>query len=93
MLEMGVVRDLSTESDSTIRVILDVTTYTLQMLKIPCSRGCTKSPHIHGSTVDIIAAQGDTPLEGSDKTLILFDLFHAIFFSHVELGMIILVDG
>ena len=74
MVQVRVVRNLSPEPNGSIRVLSKIPANTLETIKVALARCKAKFSHSHGSTVNVIAAKGDSPLEGTNEALVVLDV-------------------
>ena len=89
---MGVGGNFGTETNGAVEIFLEEATDTVQTLEMTNLWCSAESPHRHGRTVNVVTSKRDRPLEGSDKALVMFDIFRACFFSGIKFQVIIFVN-
>jgi hypothetical protein len=92
MIQVRVVRHASAETDVSVGIFLEVTDNSFKAFEVASTWCVAKSPHGHGSTMNVVTDESDRPLEGANKALIISDLIGRQFIGEIEFGMVVFVN-
>ena len=87
------VRNFCTEPEGTMRFVAKVANNTLGSFKMTDSRGSTITTEGHDSMSNVQTAQRDSPLKGTDETLVLDNVFRGAEVSVVKFRVVIFGQG